>query len=261
MISIEQLTFAYPPSDGIPGHIVFRGFDLTFGAQRITVVVGPSGCGKTTLLHLLAGLLPPQTGQVIFRDATIGEKLGFVFHAPSLLPWRTVLGNVLLGAEIRGLRSEHVVARAKALLQAYSLEALADSYPAALSAGMKQRVALIRALVSGARLLLLDEPLVNVDPPLRRRLEQDLSRAVDAQGITAILVTHDIETAVRLGDDIVVLGGTPTTVIEKLSVPIARSIRLDNPAPWPEQLVPITQRIWMSLNEPSAPAPRSGHGR
>ena len=197
---------------------VIDQLDLQIAPGEFVALIGPSGCGKSSLLRLVAGLEPPtqgaitQDGQAITRP---DPSRIVVFQDPTLFPWRTVWDNVALGLQARGvLRQEG--ARVDLALQAVGLTAFARSYPHQLSGGMAQRVALARALVNEPSLLVLDEPLGKLDSLTRLHMQGELLRLWQAQGFSALLVTHDVEEALFLAQRVVVLSERPTHIKEVL---------------------------------------------
>lgn len=190
-----------------------------------TTIVGPSGCGKSTLLKLIAGLLSPLAGrlQVVGEPARAGNRdIGIMFQSPVLLPWRSVLDNVLLPLDAVNSRRPDDRDRAAGLLASVGLGGFEDRYPAELSGGMQQRVALCRALIVEPKLLLFDEPFGAVDAMTREQLNDLVMGICGAADTTAILVTHDIEEAIYLGDQVVVMSARPGRVLKKVDVDLPR---------------------------------------
>jgi NitT/TauT family transport system ATP-binding protein len=191
--------------------------DINFSVSpgEFLCIVGPSGCGKTTLLQLLGGLLPTTQGEVLLAGSPLVEphpEIGIVFQKPNLMPWRTVLDNVLLPLQINGLPAGEARQRAEETLAMVGLREFASAYPKALSGGMEQRVSVARALVQQPRILLLDEPFGALDALTRERLNHKLLDIWRTQKLTAIMVTHNIREAVFLADRILVLSPRPATV-------------------------------------------------
>ncbi len=182
--------------------VVFKGLDLRIEPGEFVSVVGPSGCGKSTLLRLIAGLEAPDSGQVELEG---GREKGFVFQDAHLLPWRTVLENVLLPLELRAAAPMERVHRAAIALRQAGMAAESGLYPDQLSGGMKMRVSLARALVLEPALLLLDEPFAALDELSRLQLEEDLREWWKATRVTTVLVTHSFSEAVFLSDRIFIL--------------------------------------------------------
>lgn len=184
-------------------------------------LLGPSGCGKTTLLRLIAGLEVATEGSVRIDSEEVVEahpELGVVFQTDLLMPWRTVLDNVLLQAEVRRQKTPEAIQRAKELLLQVGLAEFADSYPHELSGGMKQRVGICRALLHRPRLLLMDEPFAALDAMTRDQISVELSELAAVEGTTIIFVTHSIPEAVFLSDRIYVMSARPGRIAAEVTV-------------------------------------------
>ena len=187
-----------------------ENMDLSVEEGEFFGIVGPSGSGKTTLLSLLAGILTPSSGE-ISRNISPSE-IGYMLQRDHLFEWRTIEDNILLGLEIRKIKTQENVDYAHALLDKYSLGDFVKKKPSELSGGMRQRVALIRTLVLRPKLVLLDEPFSALDFQTRLNVAEDVRRIIREEKITAILVTHDISEAIALCDRIAVLSSRPATV-------------------------------------------------
>jgi NitT/TauT family transport system ATP-binding protein len=199
--------------------------DLSFAAGRTTALVGPSGCGKSTLLRMIAGLESPSTGSIEIAGAPPAETLrraglSVAFQDPSLLPWRSVRGNIALalGLARRPVREAEI----DQLIALVGLEGFAEARPAELSGGMRQRAAIARALATQPGLLLLDEPFGAVDELTRAQLAEDLPRIWEARGTTTLLVTHSINEATMLSDRVIVLSPRPAEVIADIAIDLPR---------------------------------------
>ncbi|MER3388587.1 MAG: ABC transporter ATP-binding protein [Microcella sp.] len=204
--------------------------DLTLEAGRTTAIVGPSGCGKSTLLRMIAGLEHPSTGQITIggrspAEATRAALLALAFQDPSLLPWRTVRGNIALPLTLTRQRPDPE--RVERLIRLVGLDGFAATRPAELSGGMRQRAAIARALVTEPSLLLLDEPFGAVDELTRQQLARDLPAVWEARGTTTVLVTHSVSEAVMLSDRIIVLSPRPARIVANIAVPLARPRAFD----------------------------------
>ncbi|MEF2976030.1 ABC transporter ATP-binding protein [Subtercola sp. YIM 133946] len=200
---------------------------VSFSVSRgeFVCVVGPSGAGKTTLLRAIAGLAAPSSGTVTFEGQVLHDvpaKLGLVFqdYSRSLYPWFTNGKNIALPLAARGVPKAERASRVSDALEAVGLGHVEKKYPWELSGGMQQRVAIARALSYRPELLLMDEPYASVDAQTRFDLEDLVLRVRRELGITVVLVTHDIDEAIYLGDRIVVLSGSPSTVREVVDVPL-----------------------------------------
>lgn len=199
--------------------------DLAIEEKSLVSLIGPSGCGKSTLFNIIAGLLEPTGGRVLIDgiDATgmIGQ-VGYMLQKDLLLPWRTVLDNVILGMEIRGVPVAEARDRAAPYLARYGLGGFEKQYPSALSGGMRQRAALLRTLLIDSDVILLDEPFGALDAQTKLRMQEWLLQIWADFGKTIIFVTHDVEEAIYLSDEICVMGTRPGRVIERMAVPLER---------------------------------------
>ena len=203
---------------------------LSVREREFVTVVGPSGCGKTTLLKILAGLVPATAGAVSVDGRPVAaprRDIGIVFQNPVLLPWRTVMENVLLPAEVQGIPLAEARRRARDLLRMVGLADFEDKYPMELSGGMQQRAAISRALVSDPRLLLMDEPFGALDAMTREQMNLDLQRIWRESGKTVLLITHSIPEAVFLGDRVVVMTPRPGRIARMVDVALARPRSID----------------------------------
>ncbi|MGW4094474.1 ABC transporter ATP-binding protein [Nocardia sp. NPDC004750] len=210
---------------------VLTDVSLRIEAGQFVALLGPSGCGKSTLLRLLAGLERPSRGVLRADGASIegpDPHRALMFQDPTLFPWRTVEQNVALGPQARGTLAEDRTRVAEALALV-GLDGFRDTYPAQLSGGMAQRVALARALVNRPRLFLLDEPLGKLDALTRATLQTEIVRLWQEDGFTAVLVTHDVDEALRLADRVVVFSARPGKVVRDVPIELARPRTHDDP--------------------------------
>ncbi len=211
----------------LPGgsHQALSPVSLAVPEGRFISLIGPSGCGKSTLFNVIAGLQPPTTGQVRLdgEDITgaIG-RVGYMLQKDLLLPWRTVLDNVVLGMEIQGWPAKESRARARPYLHRYGLGGFEDRFPATLSGGMRQRAALLRTLLIDSDVILLDEPFGALDAQTRARMQEWLLQLWADFGKTVVFVTHDIDEAIFLSDTIHVMATRPGRIIETIDVPLSR---------------------------------------
>lgn len=211
-ISVQNLSVDYG------GAALFKGFSCTIEGGRTTCLLGPSGCGKSTLLGAISGNTAiPHEGSISFGSIDGYEGgLSWMAQDDLLLPWYTVLDNVLLGARLRREVTEEKRERAKQLIDRAGLTDSVSKYPDALSGGMRQRVALLRTLMEDRSVILMDEPFSALDALTRMKL-QDLAAGM-TRGRTVLLVTHDPMEALRMGDRVMVLGGSPIGVISQIEL-------------------------------------------
>jgi NitT/TauT family transport system ATP-binding protein len=206
--------------------------DLTIERGSFVSVVGPSGCGKSTLLRIVAGLEEHSQGAILRGGAPLdgpSRDVGIVFQEHVLFPWATVLDNVLLPAEVYALPKAPARERAVQLLELTGLRDFADQKPQALSGGMKQRAAFCRALLADPQLLLLDEPFGALDALTREELSLELSRLWGELGRTALLITHDIEEAILLGDRVIIMSARPGLIRVEIPVDLPRPRDINTP--------------------------------
>jgi ABC-type nitrate/sulfonate/bicarbonate transport system ATPase subunit len=198
---------------------------LSFPEGRFVSLIGPSGCGKSTIFNIIAGLLEPTGGRVLIDEidatGTIG-RVGYMLQKDLLLPWRTVLDNVILGMEIQGVPLRTARQRALPLLQRYGLGGFEYLYPNSLSGGMRQRAALLRTLLFDTDVILLDEPFGALDAQTKLHMQEWLLGLWKDFNKTVVFVTHDVEEAIYLSDEVHVMATRPGRVIEMMPIPIER---------------------------------------
>jgi len=202
-----------------------EAIEFDIGEGEFVAIVGPSGCGKTTLLKILAGLIPASSGTALLRGTPIlgpRRDIGMVFQAPVLFPWRTVLDNVLLPADVQRLDRGHLRAVALDLLRLVGLEGFERRYPWELSGGMQQRVAIVRALIHDPAMLLMDEPFGALDAMTREQMNLELQRIWLERRKTVVFITHSIPEAVFLADRVLVMTPRPGRIAEAIVIDIAR---------------------------------------
>jgi NitT/TauT family transport system ATP-binding protein len=207
-----------------------RNVNLSFPKGQLSTLLGPSGCGKTTLLKIIAGLLPRSGGEVLVKGKPVngpGPERAFVFQDFALLPWASVLRNVGFGLELRGVARPEREELARKYIAEVGLKGFEDRYPNQLSGGMRQRVGLARALTVDADIILMDEPFSSVDEQTRRKFQEDLLDLLRHHQKTVIFVTHSIEEAAYLSDQIALLSPRPGTVSRIVRPEIDRSKSAD----------------------------------
>lgn len=226
-LRLEGVTKSFPARAG--GRLdVLRGIDLSVRSGAIHAILGRSGCGKSTLLHLIAGLAPHDGGRIAIEGVDMAafrdwRAIGYVFQDDRLLPWRSALRNVALALEPEGLSRRERLDRAREMLALVGLSGFEEAFPNELSGGMRSRVALARSLAHRPRILLMDEPFSRLDAQTRAAMHGEVARLRDLLGMTVLFVTHDVEEAAVLADEVTVLAPRPGRVIARFT--------LDGPRP------------------------------
>lgn len=226
LLAAEQISHMYPG----PDVLALDNVTLALPRESFVCLVGPSGCGKSTLLRILAGLLTPTSGRVLLDSQPITHaqrRIGIVFQKANLMPWRTVYRNLTLPLELAGLPADEQGRRAQSILELTGLENFADAYPAALSGGMAQRVAIGRALIHYPEVLLLDEPFGSLDALTREQMSEELLRIWAKYRKTVLMVTHSIPEAVLLADRVLVMSPRPGKLVADVAIPLPRPRSLD----------------------------------
>jgi NitT/TauT family transport system ATP-binding protein len=233
-------------------YIAIQDVDFEVKPGSFVSVVGPSGCGKSTLLNLAAGLIQPTTGAIrIFDQPLTGlnRRAGYMFQQDALLPWKTVLGNVTLGLRFRGVDGREAESQARDWVVRVGLEHFVDAYPAQLSGGMRKRVAMAQSWIVDPAILLMDEPFSALDVHTRHRMEGELLALWTASPKTILFVTHDLEEALALSDEVIVLSAGPASrVVSRHTVDLARprdliDIRTD------ARFGELYRKIWAELRQ------------
>jgi ABC-type nitrate/sulfonate/bicarbonate transport system ATPase subunit len=209
------------------GHYVHALDDISFAAQpgEFITVIGPSGSGKSTLFNLITGLVQPDGGEIRFDGSPVRQRAGRVGYMPQrdlLLPWRTVLNNVILGPELDGRSKRKARAQAREMMPLFGLAGFEHAYPDTLSGGMRQRAALLRTFLTDRDVLLLDEPFGALDALTRRELQRWLLDIWEHFRKTILFITHDVEEAVFLADRVLVFSARPGRIVNELHVELPR---------------------------------------
>lgn len=247
-VLIENLSKTYGDRKGETTKAL-DAIQLTVEENEFVVVVGPSGCGKSTLLNMIAGLLMPTTGQVVFEGAgnNAQPQTAVVFQEFALFPWRTVFKNIVYGLEERGIERDQQEETARKYISLVGLQGFEHKYPHQLSGGMKQRVSIARALANDPLLLLMDEPFSALDAQTRTLMQFELARIWEETRKSFLYITHNIPEAVFLGDRVVVLSRRPGRIIDiiPIDLPRPRGEHLQIEKPFLEYV----DRIWMHIKD------------
>ena len=225
MIELQKVSHTYytPSSDEFLEALL--NVDVSIPDGRFVSFVGPSGCGKSSALNIIAGLIRPSSGSVLVDGRELGGvnlSAGYVTQGDTLLPWRRVDANIGIGLEVQKVKRKEQKARIQEVIDLVNLGGFEKSFPAQLSGGMRKRVGLARVLISAPRILLMDEPFAALDAQLRSQMHAELLKIWQQVGGSVIFVSHDIEEAVVLSDEIIVFAPRPGRVVARVEVPLAR---------------------------------------
>jgi NitT/TauT family transport system ATP-binding protein len=223
-IGFQEVGKTFQTREGKP-LVALETVDFEVGAGEFVSLLGPSGCGKTTLLRMVAGLLSPSWGRIMVGGSEVTAPrpdFGIVFQQPLLLPWLSVMSNVLLPVDVQGRRVADYRDEAMRLIEMVGLKGFEQRYPSELSGGMQQRVALARGLIHDPRLLLMDEPFAALDALTREQMNIELQRIWSANRKTVLFVTHGIQEAVFLSDRVVVMSARPGRISRIVDIPFPR---------------------------------------
>lgn len=228
-IELRNLAKTFDLAQGQQRHVVDN---VSFSAQpgEFVAVIGPSGCGKSTMFNIMAGLEKPTSGDVLVSGEIVtgqSEHFAYMPQKDLLFPWRTILENTALGLEVHGMRKKEARAKAASLFATFGLSGFENSHPFELSGGMRQRAALLRTVVQGRDVLLLDEPFGALDSLTRMEMQSWLQGVWSKNSWTAVLITHDIREAIYLADRVIVLSARPTTVRLDIKIDLPRPREVD----------------------------------
>ena len=243
--SFDGVSQYFLSKDNTP-YLAVQDINLEIRKGRFVCIIGPSGCGKSTLLNMAAGLLHPTRGSAAYRGEQITEvntEVGYITQQDHLLPWRTIERNVGLALEIRGVAKSERSRRVKDILELVGLTRFAGHYPSQLSGGMRKRAALARVLIYEPDTLLMDEPFGALDAQLRTVMQRELLELWEEHKKTVLFVTHDLEEAILMADDIIVFGKDPGRIIHTETVTLPRPRDLTTIRHQPEFMA-IWNRLW-----------------
>lgn len=242
----------YKVYSGVMQVEALTNINLTVDSGEFVCILGPSGCGKSTLLEIIAGLQLPSQGRVLLDDAAVNgpnRDIGVVFQDSSLFPWRTVVENIELGPEIKGISKAARRELVDKYINMVNLNGFEGRYPHQLSGGMRQRVGLARTLVNDPKVLLMDEPFGAVDHLTRLQLQNEVISIWERERKTVIFITHDVSESVFLGDRVVLLTPRPGSVRRIFNVPLPKPRSRNDPA-----ILEIIEKIYWTINSESAEA-------
>ncbi len=252
VLAADRISLTYPGTGKAQERLqVLDEVSFTIRRGEFVCIVGRSGCGKTSLLRIMGGLQAATSGQILVESQPVlkpRRDVAFVFQEHNLLPWKTVLSNIEWGAKQLGIPRETRHRNATRLLVVMGLERFAESMPAQLSGGMRQRVGIARALCTGPKVLLMDEPLGALDAVTREQRQTELLRILEDEGVTVVMVTHSIEEAITLGDQILLMSSRPGRISDMVEVnfPHPRAARLAEYRHQPLWL-DTRERLWRHL--------------
>lgn len=213
ILTVKNVSKKYQSKEG--EIIALKDINFEVNKGEFISIIGPSGCGKSTLLSIIAGLEEKNTGEIYIEDEKIDKispNVGYMLQKDCLLEWRTIFSNALLGLEIKGIKNKENIEYVEDLLKKYNLYEFKDKYPSELSGGMRQRASLIRTLAIKPKILLLDEAFSALDSQTRIMVTNDIYSILRKEGITALMVTHDISEAISMSDKVFVLSKRPGTI-------------------------------------------------
>ena len=236
LLELNNVTVSFPFTNGQPSLQALEGLSLSVERGELVALVGPSGCGKTTALNVLAGQVRPTQGQVRLA----GEPV------EGLLPWRTVLDNVALAMELRGVPKAQRRETARALMEKMGLGGFEHSYPRELSGGMKKRAAIARVLAIDPAILMMDEPFAPLDALTRQRLQDEILSAWETTGCTILYVTHDLTEAITLADRVLLMSTRPGKVVREYVIDLPRPRRVMD-VKFTPHFVELERAIWQDL--------------
>jgi ABC-type nitrate/sulfonate/bicarbonate transport system ATPase subunit len=220
-VQVENVTKQFGSSDDGSDVLAVDNVSFEVREGEFTTILGPSGCGKSTVLNILAGLIEPSSGRILIDGSVVENRrrcFGYMFQKDLLFPWRTIVENVALGAEVLGTPKDDAIAEAGAMLERFDLGAFANWYPAQLSGGMRQRAALMRTLLCKRDMLLLDEPLGALDALTRSVMQEWLLGIWERERRTIVLITHDIEEAIFMSQRVLTMSARPGRIKEDIAI-------------------------------------------
>ena len=228
MIEIDIINlnknYAYSKKDENKTFEVYNDFNLSINKHEFVSIVGPSGCGKSTLLQMIAGLEKNYTGKINCSTNLDNKNLGYMFQTPRLMPWLTVLDNLMICASKRSIDKRSP----QKFLEKFKLTDFSNVYPNRLSGGMRRKVSIARTFINNPELILLDEPFTSIDQPVANALREDFILNAKESKVTLILVTHDLKEAIMFADRIIFLSPRPSKIIYEHQIKLSRPRKLED---------------------------------
>ena len=248
LLELNDVTVSFPSPDG-SRMTALRDMSLSVEQGELVALVGPSGCGKSTALNVLAGQVRPVSGPVRLAGEPVkgvSPSVGYISQADTLLPWRTVLDNVALAMELRGVGKQERRAAARDLMARMGLSGFEDNYPRELSGGMKKRAAIARVLAVDPAILMMDEPFGPLDALTKEKLQDEILALWESTGCTILYVTHDLTEAITLADRVVLLSHRPGRVAGEYPIDLPRPRRVMD-VKFSPRFVELEKTIWQDL--------------
>lgn len=258
-LTLENVSHHYFSKDSYTKALDNISFSIK--QNEFIALLGPSGCGKSTILSIIAGIMKQTEGKILLDQAPIQQsdlKIGYMLQQDYLFPWKNIIENILIGPKLQKKDTTATRKKALELLEEVGLKNVESAYPDSLSGGMRQRVALVRTLITEPEILLLDEPFSALDYLTKLKLEDLVSSLLQSYQKTAILVTHDIAEAISMSDRILLMGANPGTIVETFDVPL----EIRNEVPFLVRRHPKYQilfdKVWEALNQTNLHAEQQG---
>jgi NitT/TauT family transport system ATP-binding protein len=249
-IDFRGVSLRFISADG-NATVALRNFNMAVARGEFVAIVGPTGCGKSTTLNMITGLLRPTVGEVHVMGKPvegIDPRIGFVFQADAVFPWRSVLDNVAAGPIFRGKPKKEAYALAEDWIQRVGLSKFGNHYPHQLSGGMRKRVALAQTFINNPEILLMDEPFSALDMQTRTLMQDELLKIWSGTGGSVVFVTHDLEEAIALADRVFVLSARPGTLKRVYRIDLPRP-RVTSTVRYEPEFIELSKHIWDDLRE------------
>ena len=249
-IEFKDVSLRFIGADGT-ATVTLRNFSMSVARGEFVAIVGPTGCGKSTTLNIITGLLQATVGEVKLMGKPVNgidPRIGFVFQADAVFPWRTVIDNVAAGPMFRGKHKKEAYALAEEWIKRVGLEGFSGHYPHQLSGGMRKRVALAQTFINSPEIMLMDEPFSALDMQTRTLMQGELLKLWSGTGGSVVFVTHDLEEAIALADRVFVLTARPATLKHVYTIDLPRP-RVMSEVRYHQNFIDISKRIWADLRE------------